>query len=111
MNSFFSKVCVLIGLFFAPLAVSQESSSRELDRLTLKLRWLPQAQFMGYYVAQTLGLYEKEGLAVTILPGGPGVEPSELLSSGTSDVAVEWLSSALESREAFGDWVNLAASR
>ena len=66
---------------------------------------------MGYYVVETLGLYEKEGLAVTILPGGPGVEPSELLSSGTSDVAVEWLSSALESREAFGDWVNLAASR
>jgi len=108
VNSFFSKVCVLISLFVAPLAVSQESSSSELETLTLQLRWLPQAQFMGYYVAQTLGFYEKEGLAVTILPGGPGVEPSESLSSETSDVAVEWLSSALESRERGHQPVNVA---
>ncbi len=108
MNRFFYKALVLVGLFFTPLALSQESLTREQDALTLQLRWLPQAQFMGYYVAETLGFYEKEGLAVTILPGGPGLEPVESLSSGTSDIAVEWLSSALESRERGHQAVNIA---
>ncbi len=108
MNRFFYKALVLVGLFFTPLALSQESLTREQDALTLQLRWLPQAQFMGYYVAETLGFYEKEGLAVTILPGGPGLEPVESLSSGTSDIAVEWLSSALESRERGHQPVNIA---
>ncbi len=108
MNRFFYKALVLVGLFFTPLALSQESLTREQDALTLQLRWLPQAQFMGYYVAETLGFYEKEGLAVTILPGGPGLEPVESLSSGTSDIAVEWLSSALESRERGHHPINIA---
>ncbi len=108
MNRFLYKALVLVGLFFTPLALSQESLTREQDALTLQLRWLPQAQFMGYYVAETLGFYEKEGLAVTILPGGPGLEPVESLSSGTSDIAVEWLSSALESRERGHQPVNIA---
>lgn len=108
MNNFLTRVCLVISLFLAPLAISQESVSREQDELTLQLRWLPQAQFMGYYVADTLGLYEKEGLAVTILPGGPGVEPVQSLSSGTADIAIEWLSSALESRERDHQPVNVA---
>ena len=108
MNRFFYKALVLVVLFFTPLALSQESLTREQDALTLQLRWLPQAQFMGYYVAETLGFYEKEGLAVTILPGGPGLEPVESLSSGTSDIAVEWLSSALQSRERGHQPVNIA---
>lgn len=88
--------------------MGQDSMLRDQDALTLQLRWLPQAQFMGYYVADTLGLYEKEGLAVTILPGGPGLEPVESLSKGTADIAIEWLSSALESRERGHRPVNIA---
>ena len=97
-----------MGLFFTPLAISQEIAPSAQDRVTLQLRWQPQAQFMGYYVADTLGFYEKEGLAVNILPGGPGLEPAVSLSNGTSDIAVEWLSSALESRERGHQPVNIA---
>ena len=108
MNNFLYKALVLVGLFFTPLALSQESSPREQDTLTLQLRWLPQAQFLGYYVADTLGFYEQEGISLSILPGGPGVKPVELLSEGSVDIAVEWLSSALESRERGHSPVNVA---
>ena len=33
------------------------------------MKWVPQAQFAGYYVAQAKGYYKAEGLDVTIKPG------------------------------------------
>jgi NitT/TauT family transport system substrate-binding protein len=37
----------------------------------VQLKWLPQAQFAGYYVAAAKGYYKEAGLDVTIKPGGP----------------------------------------
>ena len=34
-------------------------------------QWRPQAQFAGYYVAYEKGFYKKNGIDLTILPGGP----------------------------------------
>ena len=42
----------------------------EKTDVSIQLKWLPQAQFMGYYVAQAKGYYEDVGLNVTIIPGG-----------------------------------------
>lgn len=33
------------------------------ERLALQLKWLPQAQFAGYYVAKEKGYYKAAGLA------------------------------------------------
>ena len=43
------------------------------DDLTLQLKWVTQAQFAGYYVAQDKGFYEEEDLNITIKPGGPDI--------------------------------------
>lgn len=53
---------VLILLLLTPVAAPIHAA----DTLTLQLRWTPQAQFMGYYVADTLGLYAAEGLEIDI---------------------------------------------
>ena len=55
----------LFAAFAAPAAAE--------DAVTLQLKWVTQAQFAGYYVAAAKGFYTEEGLAVTILPGGPDV--------------------------------------
>lgn len=101
-------LCWITGLLIATAANSQDSEPQALDNVTLQLRWVPQAQFIGYYVADTLGFYEQEGVSVSIVPGGPGVNPVESLSDGSVDVAVEWLSSALGSRELGHSPVNIA---
>lgn len=31
---------------------------KELEKLSIQLSWLPQGEFMGYYVAQAKGYYE-----------------------------------------------------
>ncbi len=74
----------------------------------VQLHWMHQAQFAGLYVADALGFYEREGIRVEFVPGGPGVEPLAALAQGRADVAIGWLSRALEARENGADVVNIA---
>ena len=78
------------------------------DNLTLQLKWVTQAQFAGYYVAAAKGFYKAEGLNVTIKPGGPDVNPDQVLAGGGADVVVDWMPSALAAREKGLDIVNIA---
>ncbi len=78
------------------------------DDITLQLKWVTQAQFGGYYVAQEKGFYEEEGLNVTIKPGGPDIAPVQVLLGGGADVMVDWLPSALAAREKGAPIVNIA---
>jgi NitT/TauT family transport system substrate-binding protein len=50
-------------------------STHAADKVTVQLKWVPQAQFAGYYMAQAKGYYKDEGLDVTIKPGGPTLAP------------------------------------
>ncbi|MFH1408820.1 MAG: ABC transporter substrate-binding protein [Nanoarchaeota archaeon] len=44
------------------------SQQQELEDITLKLKWVHQAQFAGNYIAKEKGFYEEEGLHVAIDP-------------------------------------------
>ena len=78
------------------------------DEVTLQLKWVTQAQFAGYYVAQDQGFYEAEDLDVTIKPGGPDIAPPQVLAGGGADVIVEWMPAALAARERGLPLVNIA---
>jgi NitT/TauT family transport system substrate-binding protein len=78
------------------------------DKVTLQLKWLPQAQFAGYYVAQAKGFYKDAGLDVTIKPGGPDIAPAQVLAAKGADVTLDWMPSALAAREAGVPMVNVA---
>ncbi len=89
-----------LGLLSAPAVAA--------DDVTLQLKWVTQAQFAGYYVALDQGFYEDEGLSVTIKPGGPDIAPPQVLAGGGADVTVDWMPSALASREKGVPMVNIA---
>ncbi|MEZ5848624.1 MAG: ABC transporter substrate-binding protein [Geminicoccaceae bacterium] len=78
------------------------------DAVNLQLKWVTQAQFAGYYVAAEQGFYEEEGLDVTIKPGGPDIAPPQVIAGGGADVIVDWMPSALASREKGVPLVNIA---
>ncbi|WP_425099011.1 ABC transporter substrate-binding protein [Tropicibacter sp. S64] len=78
------------------------------DEVTLQLKWVTQAQFAGYYVALDKGFYEEEGLDVTIKPGGPDIAPAQVIAGGGADVVLDWMPSALASREKGLPLVNIA---
>ena len=78
------------------------------DKLTLQLKWVTQAQFGGYYVAKDKGFYEEAGLDVDIKPGGPDIAPPQVIAGGGADVIVDWMPSALATREKGVPLVNIA---
>ena len=84
------------------------SSAMAAEKVTLQLKWVTQAQFAGYYVAKDKGFYSDAGLDVTINPGGPDVAPPQVIAGGAADVVVDWMPSALASREKGVPLVNIA---
>src|SRR3569833_2096916 len=69
------------------------------DALKLKLKWVPQAQFAGEFVAAQKGFYKDAGLDVTIDAASTDVSPVQALVGGTADVVIDWAADALSSRE------------
>ncbi len=59
-----------------------------LDKITFGTDWVAEGEHGGYYAAKAEGIYEKYGLDVTIVPGGPQVNNPQLVASGTVDVVL-----------------------
>jgi len=72
---------LVTSLAFAPAA-------HALDNVTFGLDWVAEPEYGGYYEAQAEGLYQKAGLNVTILAGGPQVNNTQLLADGRITFAI-----------------------
>jgi len=92
----------------AALLVLAIGSASAQDKMVLQLKWVTQAQFAGYYVAKDKGFYRQAGLDVTIKPGGPEINPSQVIAAGGADAIVDWMPSALATRERGVPLVNVA---
>lgn len=67
---------------------SGSSSGGSTASLTMQASWVNDAEFMGYYVADSEGYYTSEGIDFTYLPGGPSVVPESVLLANRADVAL-----------------------
>ena len=92
----------------ALLVLGAASPATALDKVTLQLKWLPQSQFMGYYVAAAKGYYKDAGLDVTILSGGSDIIPEQQVFNGVADIGVTWVSSLLKYQEKGWGFVEVA---
>ncbi len=102
------KKTIVTGVLAALALSAFAGSAMAADALTLKLKWVPQAQFAGYYVAASKGYYAAENLDVTIDGGSTDVSPVQALVGGTADVVINWAADALASREKGVNLVNIA---
>jgi len=98
----------LLAAVLAVCGVTVGVNASAAEKVTVQLKWLPQAQFAGYYVAQSKGYYKAEGLDVTIKPGGPDISPVQVIAGNGADVVVNWMPDALAAREAGVPLVNIA---
>ena len=64
------------------LPLARGTRAAEPVKASLRLKWLPQAQFAGFYLAQQRGYYLAEGIDLTINPGGPNLLTENLVASG-----------------------------
>jgi len=100
-----TSLAITAGLL---LGASFGNSAAAADKVTLQLKWVAQAQFAGYYVAKSKGFYKDADLDVTINPGGPDVAPPQVIAGGGADVVIDWMPSALATREKGVALVNIA---
>jgi NitT/TauT family transport system substrate-binding protein len=90
------------------LGIAWSGGAIAAEGVTLQLKWVTQAQFAGYYVAKAKGYYKEADLDVTINAGGPDVAPPQVIAGGGADVIIDWMPSALASREKGVPIVNIA---
>ncbi|HOV12890.1 MAG TPA: ABC transporter substrate-binding protein, partial [Spirochaetota bacterium] len=81
--------------FIILMAIVSFSLSAE-EKVSIRLQWLPQAQFAGYYVAKDKGFYQNNGLDVTVMNGGPDVNGLAEVGQGKVQFATAWLSTGIE---------------
>lgn len=67
--------------------LTYDGGAVEKSDLKVQLKWLPQAQFMGYY--------KDNGLNVEIVSGGGDVSETVAVSNGTVDFGVTWVSNLI----------------
>ncbi|MDC7245137.1 MAG: ABC transporter substrate-binding protein [Sphaerochaetaceae bacterium] len=87
---------------------SEGSFDVEKADVSVQLKWLPQAQFMGYYVALDKGYYDEVGLNVTIIPGGGDIGETTAVYTGQVDFGVTWVSNLIAAKAAGMDLLEIA---
>jgi len=58
-------------------------------KIRVALGWITNVEFAGFWIAQDRGYYQREGLDVEFIPGGPNAPaPTATLAAGGADIAV-----------------------
>jgi NitT/TauT family transport system substrate-binding protein len=99
---------IMTGLLAGTMALAAMPGAFAADALTLQLKWVTQAQFAGYLVAEAKGFYDEEDLDVTVLAGGPNIAPEQVIAGGGADIIVTWMAAGMAARESGVPLVNIA---
>lgn len=89
-------IIIIVGAIF--LFTNQEKQTG-LDKVNVRLKWLHQAQFAGFYVAEQKGFYEKNGIDATLNPGGVDFPAVQMVSGGGEQFGVTGADQILLARE------------
>mgnify|MGYP005841806343 CR=1 FL=1 len=76
---------MLMAAGLTMMATSSSVWAQELEEVTFRTNWFPQAEHGGWYHAVSQGTYEDYGLEVEMEPGGPQVNNIQLLLGGRAD--------------------------
>lgn len=82
-----SPILIFSLLLILLAGCSSSTPQAELTPVTVQLAWKHQAQFAGFYIADQKGYYAAEGIRVTLLEGGIGVDKMAPVLDGTAQFA------------------------
>ncbi|MDC7226659.1 MAG: ABC transporter substrate-binding protein [Spirochaetales bacterium] len=94
--------------YWEAAAASNGDFDVEKSEITVQLKWLPQAQFMGYYVALDKGYYDEVGLDVTVVPGGGDIGETTAVYTGQVDFGVTWIANLMAANAGGMDLIEVA---
>jgi ABC-type nitrate/sulfonate/bicarbonate transport system substrate-binding protein len=79
---------ITVALCPTPLHAQPPPEYQELKPVSLQLKWTHQFQFAGYYAAKEKGFFHDVGLQVTLLEGGPQIDPSHEVQAGKAEFGI-----------------------
>ncbi|MHB8128786.1 MAG: ABC transporter substrate-binding protein [Mobilitalea sp.] len=94
--------------YWGDAEASDGTFTPEKTEVSIQLKWLPQAQFMGYYVALEKGYYDAVGLKVNIVSGGGDIGETTAVYTGQVDFGVTWVSNLIAANAGGMDLVEIA---
>src|SRR5580704_7980008 len=65
------------------------SSAAEMTKLSVVLGYIPNVEMYGLEYALNEGLYKAEGLDVTLIPAGQGVNQVQMVAAGVVQVGID----------------------
>jgi NitT/TauT family transport system substrate-binding protein len=80
LAALFIFLCIGIAVILV-----NKTNGRHHDRVSLRLQWIHQAQFAGFYVAKMKGFYADADIDLTIKSGGIGFNVPTLISRERDD--------------------------
>jgi NitT/TauT family transport system substrate-binding protein len=104
MKPFASRVLLAV------LATAGVGTAQAQEKFTYLTNWYAQAEHGGFYQALATGLYQKEGLDVTLKMGGPQVNGMQLLAAGQTDCFMGYDSQTIKAWENGVNAVTVAAA-
>jgi ABC-type nitrate/sulfonate/bicarbonate transport system substrate-binding protein len=98
------------ALAAAPL-LSKIAIAEDLAKLRVQLGWIANVEYGAHWIAMENGLFSKNGLDVTVTPGGPNApDPLTLVAAGSTDIGyTSWLP-FLDAVKLGNDYVLIGAS-
>lgn len=96
LSRLFQITCMTLILLL--VGCSQTNKEEELEDLTIMLDWYPNAVHSGIYYAKEEGLFEDEGLNVTIEMPAETNDPLKLAAIGKVDLAISYQTQVALSR-------------
>ncbi|MBO0664287.1 ABC transporter substrate-binding protein [Jiella sp. MQZ9-1] len=85
------KATIRLTLLASTLAAGMNTGSanaQDMTKLTVVLGYIPNVESFGPVYAKAKGLFEKEGLDVTLVPAGVGVDGVQMVSAGTAQIGI-----------------------
>ena len=90
---------VIAGGLFLIVRGPAGSEDGSRDQVNVRLKWLHQAQFAGFYAAEGMGFYEEVGLDVQLNPGGVDFQAIQMVAAGGEQFGVTGADQLLMARE------------
>jgi NitT/TauT family transport system substrate-binding protein len=101
---FFAVALIGVSIF------SARSRAGDSDSVKLTLDWKPEPEFGGFYAADKIGAFAKQGLSVSIKPAGEGADTWQLVATGKTEFATTAADQVLIARRAGADIIAIFAA-
>jgi ABC-type nitrate/sulfonate/bicarbonate transport system substrate-binding protein len=91
----FNRIAALAVVLLAVVSVllpggapRPDAQPKPLKRLNVQLGWIKNAEFAGLFVADQRGWFAQEGLDLTFISGGAGIDPINIVRANPTYIGV-----------------------